>query len=325
MKNPMKMIGREKTGASAAGAVLAIVVASGMVIGAPAIQVLGMDGAPTVAAAQGEHGAGGASVSAADPRTFEQLVSDNGGTRGDSVRDRVAAGAVPATALAASRENADRDQDLYARVDSEARTLYPQGSPLTLDAEAYRDGAGVVFDWNGTMRVTFKGLAAYDSPEAAGIDRSALNFDANVDPDHKYGGFTYQLAVLTVDVENVDASPAASDWGEFNVNALSLYNESSVNPLFATGGYFYAWSSADHLQRVTDRETGESFDMAVGSFALSKGESREIKIAFWVPVDDLAQARAGSSAFYACTGDTVGESSYCTMSKAVSVKMGLEG
>lgn len=222
---------------------------------------------------------------------------------------------------------------LVDRAYTSRRVEFPVGKPVTLNNEEWAASeAKVTFGWTGTMRVTCNGATAYEDYASAGIAQNALNFDANSsDWQDKaeaigFGREPYQLVVVDMTFENVDAAPQTADLDEFYAAYLGLYNESSSIGDYAQEGYFLAWSSCDH--EVRDEHAEGDGVWTSSSFSLDPGASQDVQVAFWVPKREVEEVRAGKGEFVARIGDTfesegdAGDLHYS--SKAVSWRLDLQ-
>lgn len=302
-----------------AGSVVAIAVAGCMVAAAPAVSALASNESDV---------AQGAQTHQADRSgDAERQAQADGGVRTTSVGERWADGQSAALLSAQDLDTAPGTADLLQRAAGQTRTEFKQGTPITLDSAAWAAATDAVsFDWDGTVKLTFNSLTAYDSLEAAGIPHDRLRFDANdaswQESKPKELSSRYVPVVADVTYENVDATPK-SDCNEFFIGTIGLYNESSPVSWYARDTYFYAWSDAAHDLACTDRN-GASYTVENSlTFALEPGQTREVKIAFWVPESDLKAVRAGNGAFFARVGSVEAADGGTVTSKAISIPMTL--
>lgn len=310
---------------AAGGAAIAALAVGSMLVGAPMV----LRALPAVADTIE------ASVSSEkDAMAAIERAQEEGGVLSTSAKERAESGGYPELTPASDHRIGRPAQNvLVDRAYTSRRVELPVGKPITLNNEEWTASeAKVTFGWSGTMRVTCNGATAYEDYASAGIAHEALNFDANsADWQAKaeaidYGREPYQLVVVDMTFENIDAASQIGDLGEFYASELGLYNESSSIGNYAQSGYFFAWSSCDH--EVRDEHAEGDGVWTSSTFSLDPGASRDVQVAFWVPKREVDEVRAGKGELVARIGNTFesegDDGELCYPSKAVSWRLDLK-
>lgn len=321
----MRPFGKLSRSEAAGGVAIATLAVGSMLAGAPVVLRALPANADTIEASVSSKKGATAAIDRAQ---------EEGGVLSTSAKERAESGEYPELTPESEPWIGRPAQNvLVDRAYTSRRVEFPVGKPVTLNNEEWATSeAKVTFGWTGTMRVTCNGATAYEDYASAGIAQNALNFDANsADWQDKaeainYGREPYQLVVVDMTFENIDATSQMGDLGEFYASELGLYNESSSIGNYAQSGYFFAWSSCDH--EVRDEHAEGDGVWTSSTFSLDPGASQDVQVAFWVPKREVEEVRAGKGEFVARIGDTfesegdAGDLHY--PSKAVSWRLDLQ-
>lgn len=233
----MRPFGKLSRSEAAGGVAIATLAVGSMLVGAPVVLRALPANADTIEASVSSKKGATAAIDRAQ---------EEGGVLSTSAKERAESGEYPELTPESEPWIGRPAQNvLVDRAYTSRRVEFPVGKPVTLNNEEWATSeAKVTFGWTGTMRVTCNGATAYEDYASAGIAQNALNFDANsADWQDKaeainYGREPYQLVVVDMTFENIDATSQMGDLGEFYASELGLYNESSSIGNYAQSGYF---------------------------------------------------------------------------------------
>lgn len=196
------------------GVAIAALAVGSMLIGAPVVARVLPAAADTLKASI---------PSQESPTAATDRAQKEGGALSTSAKERAESGEYPELTPESEPWIGRPAQNvLVDRAYTSRRVEFPVGKAITLNNEEWAASeAKVTFGWTGTMRVTCNGATAYEDYASAGIAQNALNFDANSsDWQDKaeaigFGRESYQLVVVGMTFENVDATPQTADLDEF--------------------------------------------------------------------------------------------------------------
>ena len=239
---------------------------------------------------------------------------------------QVATAADPITELYRQRAEDElmrpSERNLYRQLAGAEVTHVDQGVWYTLDTDelAARTPACEPVGWRGTLKVRMNGIELFDTHEEAGLTDEMLRFDINDSAearDGKYGHVAYGVAKLNMSIENVDADFwVASD--QYDSDACMLMSEWRLTPArqqsgvnyaardepgswlageYSIGGYFTAGSPDAPHEHTRDDGTGGKETYTCSQPHIATGETKDVSVYYWVPLEDIEAARAGECAF----------------------------